>query len=419
MAFTESSAATIAAGVTAIAGRAASGAGPVDVHLVRVDLSKTAVRVLGRGATGSLAMSEALTGVPNGIAAVNGDLFHVMSDGSSVTPDGPQADLGAVVKGGAGTPDALTVTQGVAGIGSPQLEGTVTIVDQLVAAGTSTVARTPAPRPRSHPRTHRRVLRKHATHRKKRKHRKRHARPRPKPSGPIHWPPGSVVIIPGRPGAVPVPSSAVATLNGVNDVDGGTGAILVTPAWGTATLADHLPSGMVEVTTDGTRVTSISTDTPVVPDAGTVALLVSTANRQKIPWLAVGDRVSLAVALTTPAGPAQTAIGGNARLVSSGLASSACSLVNDDSRRPRVAAGVYANGHMLLLVVSDGDTSDEPGLTLGELTTLMRNLGARDALNLDGGQSSTLDEKLSGRWQEVNNGPGDRWVTNVLAVVPR
>jgi hypothetical protein len=417
--FTESSAKSIAAGVTAIAGQADSNAGPVDVHLVRVDLSHDSVRVLGRGASGSMAVGDALALAPNAVAGVNGDLFHVTRDGSSVTPDGPEADRGALIKAGAGTPDALTLANGVAAVGAPPFYGTVTIVDGVGSAASGPPTAVPV-RPTSsrhgkaRHRAHTRARHK-SNHRRHRKHHRRRPRPGPRPvPGAPRWPAGSVVIVPA-PNGTP---SAVATLNGVNDLDGGKGAVLITPAWGEASLPDQLPADTVEVMLDGSAVTGINTGAPVVPDAGNVALLLSGQNRQKIPWLAVGDHVSVQTALNTATGPAQAAIGGNARLVGAGVVDPTCSLVNDDTRRPRVAAGTYASGHMLMLVVSDGDTSDEPGLNLGELAALMHKLGAVDALNLDGGQSSTLDEKISGQWHEVNNGPGERWVTNVLAVVP-
>jgi exopolysaccharide biosynthesis protein len=56
---------------------------------------------------------------------------------------------------------------------------------------------------------------------------------------------------------------------------------------------------------------------------------------------------------------------------------------------PRTAAGVTANGALILLVV-DGRQADSRGVTLDELSALMLDLGAVDAINLDGGGSSTL-----------------------------
>jgi len=56
---------------------------------------------------------------------------------------------------------------------------------------------------------------------------------------------------------------------------------------------------------------------------------------------------------------------------------------------PRTAAGVTADGALILLVV-DGRQADSRGVTLDELSALMLDLGAVDAINLDGGGSSTL-----------------------------
>jgi exopolysaccharide biosynthesis protein len=56
---------------------------------------------------------------------------------------------------------------------------------------------------------------------------------------------------------------------------------------------------------------------------------------------------------------------------------------------PRTAVGITRSGALILLVV-DGRQSDSRGVTLNELSTLMHNLGVVDAINLDGGGSSTL-----------------------------
>lgn len=56
---------------------------------------------------------------------------------------------------------------------------------------------------------------------------------------------------------------------------------------------------------------------------------------------------------------------------------------------PRSAAGVTAEGGLLLMVV-DGRQPESRGVNLRELATLMRGVGAVEALNLDGGGSSAL-----------------------------
>jgi exopolysaccharide biosynthesis protein len=62
------------------------------------------------------------------------------------------------------------------------------------------------------------------------------------------------------------------------------------------------------------------------------------------------------------------------------------------------------------------------GMTLRELAELFRALGARDALNLDGGGSSTfvLADSANPSLLEIRNRPSDkteRAVGNALAVV--
>lgn len=83
---------------------------------------------------------------------------------------------------------------------------------------------------------------------------------------------------------------------------------------------------------------------------------------------------------------------------------------------PRTAVGLDSSGRVLYLVVADGRREDVPGLTLSALARFMRErLGVCEALNLDGGGSSTL-------WYEgeVRNKPSDgreREVANHLLVV--
>jgi exopolysaccharide biosynthesis protein len=90
-------------------------------------------------------------------------------------------------------------------------------------------------------------------------------------------------------------------------------------------------------------------------------------------------------------------------------------------RYPRAALGV-ADGH-LIAAVCDGRTDDDAGLTLDEMAEAMIDLGATDAINLDGGDSASLviDGILRNRPREEHgiDIPGGRPVSTALAFVPR
>ncbi len=92
-------------------------------------------------------------------------------------------------------------------------------------------------------------------------------------------------------------------------------------------------------------------------------------------------------------------------------------------RNPRTAAGIARAGRTLILVAVDGREYQNAGMTLRELGGLMLALGARDAINLDGGGSTTLvyADPDSGSRLRIANHPsdktGERTVGDALAVV--
>ena len=92
-------------------------------------------------------------------------------------------------------------------------------------------------------------------------------------------------------------------------------------------------------------------------------------------------------------------------------------------RHNRTAIGVKPDGTVLLLVV-DGRTKQSEGLSLQDLTRLMRWLGCSEALNLDGGGSTTMYVRNFPHGGLVNhpsdNGrfdfDGERTVSNCIIV---
>ena len=117
-------------------------------------------------------------------------------------------------------------------------------------------------------------------------------------------------------------------------------------------------------------------------------------------------------------GRPQMAITGNAFLVRDGIIKA----VDDREMHPRTAVGVdYDTGEVLLLVV-DGRQRDSRGYTMVELADMMVELGADEAVNLDGGGSSTMVGKNRRGRVSVLNDPSDgfqRWVANGISVTYR
>lgn len=72
-------------------------------------------------------------------------------------------------------------------------------------------------------------------------------------------------------------------------------------------------------------------------------------------------------------------------------------------RQPRTLAGMRPDGTLLLVTVDGRRPGWSVGMTLPEAARLMRSLGARDALNLDGGGSTTMTVR-----GQVVNRPSDR-----------
>jgi len=63
------------------------------------------------------------------------------------------------------------------------------------------------------------------------------------------------------------------------------------------------------------------------------------------------------------------------------------------SRNPRTLAGVRSDGRILLVTIDGRRPGWSAGATLPEAARVMRALGAREALNLDGGGSTTMTVK--------------------------
>jgi hypothetical protein len=155
---------------------------------------------------------------------------------------------------------------------------------------------------------------------------------------------------------------------------------------------------------------------------GDTLLLVGSARASVLP----GDTVRLEASLL-PIMP-HTVVGGFPLLLRDSMIVPTVDSAGAASFRgvnPRTAAGYAQNGRRLLLVVIDGRQAGySVGTTTRETAALLRDLGAREAVNLDGGGSTAMvvRDAASGAIRVVNkpsDAAGERAVANALAVTGR
>ncbi|MFE7119634.1 phosphodiester glycosidase family protein [Streptomyces sp. NPDC057654] len=153
---------------------------------------------------------------------------------------------------------------------------------------------------------------------------------------------------------------------------------------------------------------------------GSVVLVGREAGARELRRLRVGDRVRVAERLRSEGrAPLRFALGG-------------FPVLRDDepldgldtvTAAVRTSAGIGDRGRRLYLLALDGAAEYRSGLTVGELASVMRELGADDAVNLDGGGSTTLVTRGAGedgsRVRNHPSGGAERPVPNGIGVFTR
>ena len=127
---------------------------------------------------------------------------------------------------------------------------------------------------------------------------------------------------------------------------------------------------------------AISQGTIVSPANGTPSLLIDADNQASI-------QITTA---KTPTAKIKTAVSGFSLCLSDGVAQP-----SGADLHPRTGLGLSHDSRFLFFMIIDGRRESSPGATTQELGDLLRQAGADDAINMDGGGSSTL-----AWWNEVS-----------------
>ncbi|MEO5851959.1 MAG: phosphodiester glycosidase family protein [Nocardioides sp.] len=159
-----------------------------------------------------------------------------------------------------------------------------------------------------------------------------------------------------------------------------------TPAWGRTIgtrVTDDIKSGVREVVVKDGRVIRNRNRLSVNQKVREVVLIGRGKAAKRLGWLRVGEKVRVAL---KPKHRVTVAVTGNKQLLDAGIRT----VVDDREMHPRTAIGIDRDTNTVLMLVIDGRQTFSRGYTMVELANLMLELGAEDALNLDGGGSSTM-----------------------------
>ena len=219
---------------------------------------------------------------------------------------------------------------------------------------------------------------------------------------------------------------------GLNQMPASNTVVLFTPTFGPATPAANAADVVLEKADPGpwlplragqsyqARVRELkpSGGTRLAPD--TAVLAVGTTLAKPLASLKPGSVLRFSTAISKDLANARAGIGGGPTLLLNGVQNDWLSKPNPGEkelpRHPRSAIGFNEN-HLFLVVVDGRQKSLSAGMTYLEEAALMRQLGCTEAMNLDGGGSSTL--WLNGKVVNSPSALRARPLANLLVIVSR
>jgi exopolysaccharide biosynthesis protein len=129
-----------------------------------------------------------------------------------------------------------------------------------------------------------------------------------------------------------------------------------------------------------------------IPQNGYVVVTRQSGGERLLDCFEIGDSIDMSVTTTPEWNSFKMSVTGSSMLVMDGEIPDKFSfdLPYISKRQPRTVVGTSQDGSQLILVTVDGRQNNSIGLTQLETARLMLDLGAYNALNLDGGGSTTM-----------------------------
>lgn len=193
---------------------------------------------------------------------------------------------------------------------------------------------------------------------------------------------------------------------------------LLNKNWGTKSIGKRFHNDLVEVlvvnnTVQGRRIGGDPFDIPQTGDAYVLGV-----RNENLNHFEAGDKVDLQVQTVPDVDGIKFAIGGGSIILKNG--DLALTNIVNKGNEPRTGMGVNRDESELILVTIDGRDSSFKGVSQEMFGAILRELGAYNAINLDGGGSTTMAIKPADEDKVmVVNKPsdgGERSVVNAVGV---
>ncbi len=223
------------------------------------------------------------------------------------------------------------------------------------------------------------------------------------------------------------PDGSRAKVTGVNRIPGADELVLYTEELGTKTPRDQGVEVVVDARDRIVKVReaggAVPRGTRVLHGTGAMAEWLWSVAREGAGMRIITSVVDLRTGRRIPLTPDTYIMGGGVGILRNGrqyITAATDGMASDHMilrRHPRTLAGVTKKGSLILATIDGRDPGVTVGANMFEAAQLMKWLGARNAINLDGGGSTTMVVK-----NKVVNHPSDgaeRPVGDALLVVPR
>ncbi|MDY5627708.1 MAG: phosphodiester glycosidase family protein [Clostridia bacterium] len=212
---------------------------------------------------------------------------------------------------------------------------------------------------------------------------------------------------------VTAPNGEGVQIKHINKYDDLDGIVMYNSKWGETSPGSY--AYQVEMVVEDDTVTAINYDAGPckIPENGYVLSFLKDRTTFLLDNFQIGDKIVFDISLKPNYENINLAMGGGTLLVKDGK--TAKNTHNISGLNPRTALGLDKDGKTLYLITVDGRQADSVGVSLDELSEILINNGIYNAINLDGGGSTTMVAKnIETGVNEVVNLPSEGSLRSVI-----